>query len=224
MRLLIVEDSPQLQRSLREGLQRGGYAVDVAATGSDGLRVASQLAYDAIVLDILLPGMSGLNVLKELRARRNYVPVLLLTARDTVADRIVGLRAGADDYLTKPFAFEELVARIEALIRRAANQIDPVIRRGPLHIDTAAKQVFIAGEPISLTAREYALLHYLAINRGKVLSRSQIEEHIYDSEAELMSNVVDSTIYSLRKKIDRPGHPGIIDTRRGQGYIVPAEE
>jgi len=182
--------------------------------------MAAHPAYDAIILDILLPGMDGIAVLKELRARRDKVPVLMLTARDTVADRITGLRTGADDYLIKPFAFEELVARIESLIRRAANQVDPIIRIEDLEIDTAAKTVSMAGEPVTLTSREYAVLHYLAMNRGKVLSRTQIEEHIYDSSAEVMSNVVDATIYCLRKKFDRVGRASLIETRRGQGYMM----
>ena len=224
MRILIVEDSPQLQRSLAEGLRHSGYAVDVTGTGTEGLLSASQLEYDAIVLDILLPGLDGLGVLRELRARRNKVPVLLLTARDTIADRVTGLRSGADDYLTKPFAFEELVARLESLIRRAANQTDPVIRFGNLEIDTAMKRATIAGEYVTLTAREYALLLYMATNRGRVLSRTQIEQHIYDSHVEPMSNVVDSVIYVLRKKFDRPGQPSLIETRRGQGYVLTSEE
>jgi len=220
MRLLIVEDSPALQRSLAEGLQRAGYAVDVTGSGTEALRMASHPLYDAVVLDILLPGMDGLAVLKELRARRNKVPVLMLTARDTVADRITGLRTGADDYLIKPFAFEELVARVESLIRRAANEAHPTITIGDLQLDTAAKTAVLSEIPVPLTSREYAVLHYLAINRGTVLSRTQIEEHIYDSSSEVMSNVVDATIYCLRKKFDRPGRTSLIETRRGQGYMI----
>jgi DNA-binding response OmpR family regulator len=173
-----------------------------------------------IVLDIMLPNMDGLTVLKELRAKGKGTHVLLLTARDSVPDRVTGLRAGADDYLVKPFAFDELLARIEALGRRQTGKKDPVIRFGDLEIDTAARSVRRAGQPVSLLPREYALLEFLAGRAGTVVSRTEIEAHIYDDRTEPMSNVVDSAVCALRRKIDPPDGPSIIVTRRRVGYIL----
>lgn len=222
MRLLLVEDSERLQRSLGTGLRRAGYAVDVTGTGTDGLWRATSTDYDLVVLDVMLPGLDGLSVLRELRARGRDTHVLLLTARDTVEDRVAGLRTGADDYLVKPFAFDELLARVEALGRRRSGRKDPVLRVGDLEIDPAAQSVARGGQVIGLLPREFALLAYLASRAGQVVSRTDVEAHIYDDRAEPMSNVVDSAVCALRRKIDRPGEPSLIVTRRRAGYVLAA--
>jgi DNA-binding response OmpR family regulator len=222
MRLLLIEDSERLQRSLSTGLRKSGYAVDIAGTGPDGLWHAESHDYDVIVLDIMLPGLDGLSVLKRLRERGKDSHVLLLTAKDTVADRVTGLRAGADDYLVKPFSFDELLARIEALTRRRHGRKSSVIRVGDLEIDTAGRTVSRGGKAIELFPREYALLEYLANRHGEVVSRSDIEAHIYDDRVEPLSNVVDSAICALRRKIDPPSGPSLIVTRRRMGYVLNA--
>lgn len=221
MRLLLVEDSIRLQRTLAVALRRSGYAVDVAADGEEGLWLAESNDYDVIVLDILLPKRDGLDVLRTLRAHHKRTHILLLTARDTVNDRVVGLEAGADDYLVKPFALEELLARVQALCRRAYGSKQPRLVVADLEIDPAALRVKRAGQPIELTSREYQLLEYLARRRGEVVSRSDIEAHIYDGKVDPMSNVVDSAICSLRKKISvgTESQP-LIHTRRGLGYVL----
>lgn len=224
MRLLLVEDSDRLRRSLVDGLQKSGYAVDAAADGEEGLHLASTESYDVLILDIMLPKINGLELLQKLRNRGKTVHVLLLTARDAVPDRVAGLRAGADDYLIKPFAFEELVARVEALIRRQHQSKQPCIRIGDLEINTSARILTRSSIPIALAPREYALLEFLVMRRGQVVSRTEIEAHLYDMEADLMSNVVDSAICALRRKIDRAGAPSLIHTRRGMGYIVDEED
>ena len=220
MRLLLVEDSERLQRSLGTGLRRAGYAVDVTGTGTDGLWRATTTDYDVIVLDVMLPGLDGLSVLRQLRDGGRDTHVLLLTARDSVEDRVAGLRAGADDYLVKPFAFDELLARVEALGRRQTGRKSPVVRVGDLELDPAAQTVRRGGQPVVLLPREFALLAFLARRPGEVVSRTEIEAHIYDDRAEPMSNVVDSAICSLRRKIDRPGEPSLIVTRRRVGYVL----
>jgi DNA-binding response OmpR family regulator len=220
MRLLFVEDSESLQRSVGTGLRKSGYAVDIAGSGSDGLWRAVSTDYDVIVLDIMLPGMDGLSMLRELRAKGKHTHVLLLTAKDTVPDRVVGLRSGADDYLIKPFAFDELLARIEALVRRGQGRKNPILRVGDLELDTAARIARQNNQTINLLPREYALLEYLALRAGEVVTRSEIESHIYDERAEPMSNVVDSAICALRRKIDRVGQPSHILTRRRMGYVL----
>lgn len=224
MRILLVEDSPRLQRSIGAGLRRSGYAVDVAGDGEEGLWRALSDDYDVIVLDLMLPKLDGLSVLDRLRRQGKDTHVLALTARDTVEDRVRGLRLGADDYLVKPFAFDELLARIQALVRRRHGQKNPRIEIGQLALDTSARTVSVAGRHISLTPREYALLEYLALRRGELVSRTQIEQHIYDDNAEPMSNVVDSTICALRRKLDAAGGTSLIQTRRGLGYVVPTGE
>jgi DNA-binding response OmpR family regulator len=220
MKLLLIEDSPSLSRALSTGLRNAGYAVDAVADGAEGLWLAQGGGHDVIVLDLMLPTMDGLSVLRRLRAEGHTTQVLVLTAKDAVEDRVKGLRAGADDYLVKPFAFDELLARIEALIRRGHGVKDPVIRIGDLVLDTVAKTVTRGERRIALTPREYALLEYLAHRRGEVISRSDVEAHIYDQAKDLMSNVVDSAICALRKKIDGPGAPRLIHTRRGMGYVL----
>jgi DNA-binding response OmpR family regulator len=223
MRVLLVEDSERLQRSIGTGLRKSGYAVDIAGTGPDGLWQAQSHDYDVIVLDIMLPGFDGLELLRRLRQEGKDTHVLLLTAKDTVADRVAGLRAGADDYLIKPFAFDELLARVEALTRRRHGAKNPIIHVMDLEIDTAARSVSRGGKPIDLFPREYALLEYLAARRGQVVSRTDIEAHIYDDRVEPLSNVVDSAVCALRRKIDRPGTPSLIVTRRRMGYVLIPE-
>jgi DNA-binding response OmpR family regulator len=220
MRVLLVEDSERLRRSVTDGLRKSGFAVDTSADGEEGLHLARTEDYDAIVLDIMLPKVDGLQLLQRLRDSGKDTHVLLLTARDTISDRVTGLRMGADDYLVKPFAFEELLARIEALVRRQNQNKHPRIRVGPLEIDTAARTVAREYTTISLSPREYALLEFLAMRRGCVVSRTEIESHIYDMQAELMSNVVDSAVCALRRKIDQAERPSLIQTRRGMGYVL----
>ena len=222
MRLLLIEDSERLQRSLSAGLRAEGYAVDVSGDGETGLWQARSVDYDVIVLDLMLPGLDGLSVLSKLRSDKKDTHVLILTARDQLEDRILGLRSGADDYLVKPFAFDELLARIQALMRRRHNVKSTQIVVGGLTIDTLARTVTRAGKEIGLSPREYALMEYLALRQGQVVSRHEIETHIYDEHVEPMSNVVDAAVYALRRKIDLPGAPPLIRTRRGMGYVLGA--
>ncbi|HMB94857.1 MAG TPA: response regulator transcription factor [Tepidisphaeraceae bacterium] len=223
MRILFVEDSERLRRSVSDGLRKSGFAVDTAPDGEEGLHLAKSEAYDVVVLDIMLPKLDGLSLLQRLREEGKDTHVLLLTARDTVHDRVVGLRAGADDYLVKPFAFEELVARVETLARRQNHNKQSRIHVGDLEIDTSAKSVSRNGVPIALRPREYILLEFLAFRRGQVVSRTEIEAHIYDMASDPMSNVVDSAVCALRRKIDPPDGPSLIRTRRGFGYILGDE-
>lgn len=220
MRILLVEDYAPLLRALRQGLEEAGFAVDAAADGQEGLWYARSNQYDVIVLDIMLPQIDGLTILKRLRQGGKSAHVLMLTARDTLEDRVQGLNLGADDYLVKPFAFEELLARVRALVRRHYENKSPVIQVGDLRIDTAARVVERAGLPLELTAREYALLEYLALRAGQVVSRTEMWEHLYDFHSDAESNVVDVYIGYLRKKIERPDAPQLIHTRRGQGYML----
>ncbi len=220
MRILLVEDSKRLRRGLGTGLRKMGYAVDVTGDGEEGLWMAESNEYDAIVLDLMLPGMDGLTILQKLREGGKNTHVLILTAKDTLEDRVRGLQLGADDYLTKPFAFEELVARVQALVRRKYENKNPLIQIGNIRIDTVAKSVERGGRSLELAPREYALLEFLALRRGRLVSRSEIETHIYDDGEDLMSNVVDSAICKLRKKINAFGQPDLIQTRRGAGYVL----
>jgi DNA-binding response OmpR family regulator len=219
MRILLVEDSVRLQRSITTGLRSSGFAVDASGDGTEGLRMAQSVDYDVMILDLTLPGLDGLEVLKQLRRAKSATHVLILTARDSVDDRVLGLRTGADDYLVKPFAFAELVARVDALVRRRHGVKNPSLRFGSVEIDTAAKMVRVDGRGIELAPREYALLEYLALREGQLVNRTEIETHIYDARVDPLSNVVDAAIYALRKKIDPPGLPSFIQTRRGQGYV-----
>lgn len=223
MRLLVVEDSARLQRSVATGLRRAGYGVDVASDGEDGLAQAELNDYDVIILDLMLPKIDGMTVLRRLREQGIATHVLILTARETVSDRVSGLNAGADDFLVKPFAFEELLARVQALGRRRYESKNPRIALGTIEIDTCERRVFRKGRPVELAPREYALLEYLAMRRGRVVSRAELEEHIYDGRADPMSNVVDSAVCVLRKHIDTPGQPSLIETRRGLGYVLGGE-
>jgi DNA-binding response OmpR family regulator len=218
MRLLVIEDSQRLRESLVTGLRHAGYAVDACADGSQGLWSAASNPYDVIVLDLMLPAMDGLSVLRAIRTRQINSHVLILTAKDELQDKVAGLRSGADDYLVKPFAFDELLARIEALLRRQHGAKNPVIEIGSIRIDTRGRSVTRGDERIELTARQYTVLEYLALRRGQTVSRTDIEAHAYDERVEPMSNVVDTVVYALRKKLDRPGGPSLVRTRRGMGY------
>ncbi len=220
MRLLLVEDSERLQTYVGKGLRQAGYAVDVAGDGEQGLWLATENEYDAIILDVMLPKLDGITVLQRLRAEGRGTHVLILTAKDTVPDRVRGLEQGADDYLVKPFAFEELLARVQALVRRKYGEKQGRLAIGGLIIDTVRRVVTRNGETLELRPREYALLELLALRQGEVVSRSEIEQHIYDELAEPMSNVVDSAICLLRKKIDAAEGPSLIQTRRGMGYVM----
>jgi DNA-binding response OmpR family regulator len=222
MRLLVIEDYRPLRESLTKGLHEAGYAVDATGDGKEGLWYATGGAYDVILLDLMLPGIDGIEILKTLRSQGRESCVLVLTARDTLQDRIQGLDLGADDYVVKPFAFEELLARIRALVRRGYHRKQPAIQVADLHIDPAARKVRRGEQEILLTAKEYALLEYLAIRAGEVVSRTDIWEHVYDFNATASSNVVDVYIGYLRKKIEYPDKPPLIHTVRGRGYLLGA--
>jgi two-component system OmpR family response regulator len=218
MRLLVVEDEPDLRRALARALGDEQFAVDTAGDGDEALFRADEIAYDAIVLDLMLPRRSGWDVLAALRAAGNRTPVLVLTARDALDDRVRGLNIGADDYLTKPFAVAELVARLRALIRRAAEQPSPVVTVGPIQVDLVARRVFREGVEIDLTGREYEILEELVRQRGRVISRRAISEHVYPDDRELSSNAIDVHIAALRRKLGAD----LIHTRRGLGYLIDA--
>ena len=223
MRILLVEDQPDAARMLAKGLREHAYAVDIAADGDAAVYQSSITDYDAVVLDVMLPGASGLHVCRELRRRGSPVPVLMLTARDAVEDRIAGLDSGADDYLAKPYDFGELLARLRAVIRRGARPPVPeIIEVGDLRLNTGSRQVQRSNHPISLTAREYALLEYLAHHAGSVVSRADIAEHVWDEHYDPLSNVIDVYVQRLRRKVDLPGQESLIRTRRGEGYQLRA--
>lgn len=217
MRLLIVEDEVDLLESLAQFMREQGYAVDVATSGNDAWVKATSWQYDAIVLDWMLPGMQGIEVLERLR-EKHKTPVILLTARDAVEDRIHGLDVGADDYLIKPFSLNELAARVRAVIRRAAGTTSSTIQLGSVVIDLATQTVTDSGQPVPLTAREYALVELLALHRGKLVSRTMIYDHIFDEEDDSLSNLVEVHVSHIRKKLGKD----FIETRRGQGYILHA--
>lgn len=224
MRVLLVEDTLPILRAIRQGLEEEGFAVDVATDGEEADAKCRSTGYDAIVLDIMLPKIDGLTLLKRWRASGIATHVLLLTARTATQDKVVGLDSGADDYLAKPFEMDELFARIRALVRRGHQQKDPVLRCYDLEIDTAARVVRRSGQVIHLTPREYALLEFLAFHRGKVVTRSMIWEHLYDEYDENTSNVVDVYIRYLRNKVDKQFDPPLILTRWGEGYMLRADD
>jgi DNA-binding response OmpR family regulator len=224
VRVLLVEDQVALVKALRQGLEEEGFAVDAAMDGEEADAKARTTQYDVIVLDIMLPKVDGLTLLKKWRAAGINTHVLMLTAKGTLDDKVTGLDTGADDYLTKPFELEELLARIRALIRRGHQVKDPLIRVYDLTIDTAARRVERAGQSIHLTPREYALLEFLAFHRGKVVTRTMIWEHLYDEYDENTSNVVDVYIRYLRNKIDKGFDPPLILTRWGEGYMLRGED
>jgi two-component system, OmpR family, response regulator len=223
MRLLVVEDDAKVVRALERGFQREGYAVDLARTGDEALRQASTHDYDAVVLDVMLPGVDGFSVCRELRRRKRWVPVLMLTARDEVRNRIRGLDAGADDYLVKPFDFGELLARVRALIRRGPTERPPVLTVGDLRVDLATHVVTRAGREVELTVREFAVLHFLAQRAGEVVSREQLLEHVWDEGEDGSTNVVDVYVGYLRKKLEQPFNRRLIRTVRGVGFRLESK-
>jgi two-component system OmpR family response regulator len=218
MRILIVEDEPDLRRLMSEMLEDEGYAVDAAAEGIDGLARARAWPYDALILDLQIPGIDGWDLLEELRITHR-TPVLIVSARDALSDRVLGLDLGADDYLVKPFERVELLARLRALIRRAAGQAQATMTLGDYVIDLPGRRVRQGEETVSLTAREYTLLEYLVLHRGKVVSRTELYDHLFDENETSLSNLLEVHVSNLRKKLGSD----LIETRRGQGYVIPAE-
>lgn len=220
MKLLIVEDAPRLRHTVGTALGKMGHTVDMAPNGTEADILLTDHAYDAVVLDIMLPGIDGLELLRRLRERGDTTPVILLTARDSITDRVVGLSTGADDYLIKPFALAELTARLEALHRRRHGQAQPEVQVGPLTVNTGARSARIEGVDLALTAREYALLEFFALRPRRILSRDQIEAHLYPEGGSPVSNSVDSAICQLRRKLSPDGSLTLIHTRRGLGYTL----
>jgi DNA-binding response OmpR family regulator len=220
MRILLVEDDAVIASSLSKGLREEAYAVDVATDGDAAVYQAAVNPYDAIVLDVMLPKRDGFAVCRELRQRGLTTPVLMLTARDAVSDRIAGLDTGADDYLTKPFELGELLARLRALLRRGPALAPTVLRVADLELDTHGHRATRAGREVALTTREYALLEFLARNAGRVVGRAEISDHVWDDNYDPVSNLIESYINRLRKKLDAPGLPPLIHTRRGAGYVL----
>ncbi len=223
MRLLLIEDSPRLRTTLAKALTRLGHAVDAAPDGEEGDTLIRIHSYDVVILDLMLPKRSGLDLLGGWRRHGRDTPIIVLTALDGVDDRVRGLALGADDYLTKPFAIAELNARVEAIARRRHGQADSRVVVRDLEIDLAARRVLRSGTPIALTAREFSLLECLARKPGQVLSREQIEAHLYSESDSPLSNAVDSAVYSLRRKLTPEGDLPIIQTRRGLGYVLEPE-
>jgi DNA-binding response OmpR family regulator len=220
MRILLVEDSERLRRSLAELFRGAGFAIDMTGDGEEGWWYAEQTNYDVIVLDIMLPGLDGLSLLQRLRDCGKTTHVLLLTARDGMDDRVKGLRLGADDYLVKPFATEELLARVQALCRRAYGLKKAIINIGPLSIDLSLRKATLADAELALKPREFRILEYLALRRDQVVSRMEIERHLYNEEREIASNAVNSAISVLRKHLESGGHAELIQTLRGHGYLL----
>jgi DNA-binding response OmpR family regulator len=218
MRVLLIEDYQPLRESVARGLREAGYAVDATGDGREGLACTYTCHYDVIVLDLMLPGLDGLSILERLREQGNPVHVLVLTAKGTTADRVRGLNLGADDYLVKPFAFQELLARVSALVRRKYEAKSPVVRAADLELDTNSRTVRRAGKVVALTSREYAVLELLVRRANQAVTRDEIWDHIYDFNAEPHSNVIDVFIASLRRKLEQAGLPRLIHTRRGIGY------
>ena len=218
MRLLVVEDYQPLRSALVQGFTEEGFAVDATGDGNEGLWYARDEAYDTIVLDLMLPGLSGLSLLRQVRSEGVHSPVLILTAKDAISDRVLGLNEGADDYLVKPFAFEELLARIKALVRRQYHVSTSVVEVGALSVDLTARSVRYDDQEVELTRMEYGILEMLVLRVGQVVSRSEISDHLYGFDAEPNSNAIDVHIAQLRHRLERPGRPRLIHTRRGLGY------
>lgn len=220
MRVLVIEDEHKIANTIKKGLEQENFAVDVVYDGIDGFDMASTEEYDTIVLDRMLPGMSGVEVCTQLRDKKNHTPILMLTAKSRLEDKIAGLNSGADDYLTKPFSFEELVARIRALSRRSKETINPVLKVGNLQLDSSALEVKRDGKIIPLSSKEFSLLEYLMRNEDKVLSKDKIIGHVWNYDADILPNTVEVTIRNLRKKIDMPdkNKKQLIQTVRGFGY------
>src|SRR6185503_14335419 len=225
MRILLVEDEPEAARLLAKGLREQAYAVDVAAEGRAAVFRAQTTEYDAVILDVILPALDGLSVCRELRAAGSSVPILMLTARDAVQARIAGLDSGADDYITKPFDFEELLARLRAVIRRGARAPLPErLRVGPLELDTRARTVARNTTVLPLTTREYALMEFFARHAGEVVGRADIAEHVWDDSYDPFSNIIDVYVQRLRRKLAAVDCQALIKTRRGAGYMLSADE
>ena len=218
--VLVVEDYGPIRKAVTQGLREAGYSVDATGDGEEGMWYAESSEYDVIVLDLMLPGVDGLTIIRKLRAAQLRAHVLVVTAKDTLEDRIKGLNLGADDYLVKPFEFAELLARVNALIRRKYESKNPVVQVDDLEVDRVCRVVRRAGETIELTAREFALLEYLALRAGELVTRTDIWEHVYDFHSSATSNVVDVYIGYLRKKIEGPNGQKLIHTRRGYGYFL----
>jgi len=221
MRVLIVEDEARLARNIAKALKEtASYAVDIATDGEDGRHQALSNPYDLIVLDLMLPKMSGLDILKDLRRQGSRIPVLILTARDTTEDIIQGLDCGSDDYMTKPFEIGEFIARCRALVRRTYDRPDPIIRVGDLSVDVSSRTVTLGGNRIVLRAMEYRLLEYLALRAGQIVSKNEILEHLYDFNAENFSNVIEVHVSALRRKLNTNPQRVVIQTVRGLGYVI----
>jgi heavy metal response regulator len=223
MRILVVEDEHKVASFIQKGLEEEGYAVDVAPDGDTGLAMSLDRVHDLILLDVHLPGRNGFSVLKELREKQVITPVLLLTVRATIEDKVLGLDSGADDYLTKPFAFQELLARVRALLRRKGEDRSALLQVADLTLDPARREAFRGSEKIELTSKEFALLDYFMRNPGRVLTRTQIAEHVWDYDFDSMTNVIDVYVNYLRKKIDKGREPKLIHTVRGTGYVMKAD-
>lgn len=222
MRILIVEDDSTLAQFLRKGLQEESYSLDLAVDGEEGLCHAREIPYDLIILDVRLPKLDGLSLCRKLRAEGQTTPVLLLTARESVDEKVEGLDTGADDYLTKPFAYPELLARVRALLRRSTPPQPPRLKVGDLELDSVSHKVWRGGKEISLTQKEYALLEYLMRNVNRALTRTAIIDHVWDANYDSTTNIVDVHIHSLRSKIDRDFSPPLLQTVRGVGYMLEA--
>ncbi len=220
MRILVVEDEKKVSSFIKKGLEEESYAVDVAGDGEDGLYMAETYDYDLVILDLMLPKMDGLDVLSSMRSKKIQTPVIILTARSGVGDRVEGLNRGADDYLPKPFAFTELLARVKALLRRSAASRAQKLEAADLVLDPLTRSVTRSGQRVELTAKEYALLEYFLCNKGKPLTRTLISEHVWDINFDSMTNVVDVYVNHLRNKIDKDFEPKLIHTIRGVGYVL----
>lgn len=220
MKILVVEDEKKVASFIKKGLEEEYYSVDVAFDGKEGLKLALSEEYDLIILDLMLPFKDGLSILKELRSEKIFTPVLILTARDTIQDKVTGLDSGADDYLAKPFSFEELLARIRALLRRNSVDKNNILKAGDLKLDTQAHKAYRNDIEIQLTAKEYAILEYLMRNKNRVVSRTKISEHIYEFHFDPETNVIDVYINKLRNKVDKGFEKPIIHTVRGVGYLI----
>jgi two-component system copper resistance phosphate regulon response regulator CusR len=223
MRILVVEDEPKVASFIRRALEEESYAVDAVGNGNDGLDLAQSGSYDLVILDLMLPGLPGLEVLKRIRAARLKMPVLILTARSQVDQKVHGLDAGADDYLTKPFSIDELLARVRALLRRGMGEPTGLLQVDDLVLNPATREVTRAGQRIELTSKEYALLEYLMRNTGRVLTRPMIAEHVWNLDFDTFTNVIDVYVNYLRNKIDRGRERKLIHTVRGSGYVLKAD-
>ncbi len=220
MKILIIEDEKRLAETLKKGLEENSFAVDLSFDGEEGLYMAETSQYDALLLDIMLPKLDGFTVLNRLREKKNNVPVIMLTARSEIGSRVEGLNKGADDYIAKPFDFSELLARLNAVIRRNKGSASPVIEIDDLIIDINSRTVKRGGDRIDLSSREYVILEYLALNKDRVISRTELSEHVYDMDSDLDSNIINVYINYLRNKIDKGRDKKMIQTVRGSGYII----